>query len=196
MIGRRGQRGGMFRAAASVARGATRRGAFWVKGATVGLADVGWVSRRGVGAGCAAGGLPGQLIVGGIVGRTGTSAGRRGGKSGAGGHSRRTLAPSRASHSAGRRDPGQSSHKSLLVVGSLVGVLSLTSVLLRAMQGAPLTPDAAYGLVSAQSRASLGAIFNTRVGAHPNRWRAIYIHHSKTASGSAATVSPVDGGCG
>jgi hypothetical protein len=84
----------------------------------------------------------------------------------------------------------------LLVVGSLIGVLSLTSVLLRAMQGAPLTPDAAYGLMSTDGRASLGAVFNTQVGAHPNRWRAIYIHHSKTAGGNAASVSQVEGACG
>jgi hypothetical protein len=78
----------------------------------------------------------------------------------------------------------------------LVGVLALTSVLLRAMQGAPLTPDAAYGLVASDSRRSLQVVFNTQVGANPGRWRSIYVHHSKTAGGNAGTVSQTEGGCG
>jgi hypothetical protein len=75
-------------------------------------------------------------------------------------------------------------------------VLTLTSVLLRAMQGTPLTPDAAYGLMTSDSRSSLQAVFNTEVGAQPSRWKAIYVHHSKTPGGNAASVSRVEGGCG
>jgi hypothetical protein len=84
----------------------------------------------------------------------------------------------------------------MLVVASLVAVLALTGVLLRAMQGAPLTPDAAYGLMSADSRRSLSVIFNTQVGAHPARWKSIYVHHSKTPGGNESTISQTQGGCG
>ena len=84
----------------------------------------------------------------------------------------------------------------MLVIGSLVGVLVLTSVLLRAMQGAPLTPDAAYGLMSSDSRRSLSVVFNTRVGANPGRWKSIYVHHSRTPAGNASSVSQADNGCG
>jgi hypothetical protein len=68
--------------------------------------------------------------------------------------------------------------------------------LLKAMHGAPLTADAAIGGLGSDSRGSVEAVFNTRVGAHPSRWKAIYIHHSKTPSGNAASVSQVEGACG
>jgi hypothetical protein len=82
------------------------------------------------------------------------------------------------------------SRRSFLVLSSLVGVLTLTSVLLRAMQGAPLTPDAASSLMATESRASLNVIFRTEVAPQPNRWKAIFIRHSRTAGGSAVTLSP------
>lgn len=88
------------------------------------------------------------------------------------------------------------SRRSFVVLGSLVGVLTLTSVLLRAMQGAPLTPDAASSLMASESRASLNVIFNTQVTPRPNRWSAIYIHHSRTTAGSAQDVSRTPDGCG
>jgi len=126
------------------------------------------------------------------VARYGTSTGRRGG------HTRRNLAPSRGRKSPTRRDQrgGGVSHRAVWTIGSLVGVLSLTSVLLRAIQGAVMTPDAAYGMASIKGRAGLGGVFATQVGAQPSRWKAIYIHHSKTPGGNAATVSLVDGACG
>lgn len=74
-----------------------------------------------------------------------------------------------------------------------MGVLTLTSVLLRAMQGAPLTPDAASSLMASESRSSLNVIFQTQVPSTPNRWKAIFIHHSRTAGGSAATLTPSGG---
>jgi hypothetical protein len=59
-----------------------------------------------------------------------------------------------------------------------------------------MTPDAAYGMASTEGRASLDGVFATQVGAEPSRWKAIYIHHSKTPGGNAASVSQVDGACG
>ena len=90
-----------------------------------------------------------------------------------------------------------SSRRSFIVLSSLVGVLTLTSVLLRAMQGAPLTPDAASSMMVSDSRASLDVIFNTRVQNLPNRWQSIYVHHSKTAGGNVGTLAgSSEQGCG
>lgn len=88
------------------------------------------------------------------------------------------------------------SRRSFVVLSSLVGVLTLTSVLLRAMQGAPLTPDAASSLVASDSRAAMGVIFNTQTRAPLNRWTTIYIHHSRSPRGSAKTLVQADGVCG
>jgi hypothetical protein len=88
------------------------------------------------------------------------------------------------------------SRRSFTVLASLVGVLTLTSVLLRAMQGAPLTADAASSLVASDSRAALGVIFNTEAAPHPTRWKSIYIHHSHTARGGAQSLTQTDGDCG
>lgn len=65
----------------------------------------------------------------------------------------------------------------------------MTSVLLRAMEGTPLTADAATGLMASESRAALNVIFNTEAPSPANRWKAIFVHHSRTAGGSAATLT-------
>jgi N-acetyl-anhydromuramyl-L-alanine amidase AmpD len=88
------------------------------------------------------------------------------------------------------------SRRSFTVLASLVGVLTLTSVLLRAMQGAPLTADAASNLVASDSRAALEVIFNTEAPPQVNRWNAIYIHHSRTTNGGAQTLIHGEQGCG
>src|SRR3954470_16862455 len=93
-------------------------------------------------------------------------------------------------HPSPRRSKTQHppTHRSFIVLSSLVGVLTLTSVLLRAMQGAPLTPDAANGVGTlGGARSALSVIYNTAVPAHPTRWKSIYIHHTRqTAAASAA----------
>ncbi|HSI32031.1 MAG: N-acetylmuramoyl-L-alanine amidase [Phycisphaerae bacterium] len=87
----------------------------------------------------------------------------------------------------------QAPRRGLVVFGSLIGVLGLTGVLLRAMQ-TPLTADAAtttmpsYGAVPDPSRALL-AVFNTRVPAPAHRWKAVYVHHTRTTNGSAALLA-------
>lgn len=88
------------------------------------------------------------------------------------------------------------SRRSFLVLSSLVGVLTLTSVLLRAMQGAPLTADAASSLVANDSRAAMGVIFNTQTAAKAGRWTTIYVHHSRTGSGNAQSLAQPNSGCG
>jgi hypothetical protein len=88
------------------------------------------------------------------------------------------------------------SRRTFTVLSSLVGVLTLTSVLLRAMQGAPLTADAASSLMASDTRAALDVVFQTRVPAEPERWRSIYVHHSRTPAGNAASLAIGDAGCG
>src|SRR5690349_20194389 len=66
-----------------------------------------------------------------------------------------------------RKKQAQQPRRTFVVLSSLVGVLTLTSVLLRAMQGAPLTADAASGLMASDSRAALEVVFNTQVAPHP-----------------------------
>jgi hypothetical protein len=88
------------------------------------------------------------------------------------------------------------SRRSFHVLASLVSVLTLTSVLLRAMQGTPLTPDAASSLIASDSRAAMGVIFNTQTPPKPSRWNTIYIHHSRTPQGAAQTLAQGKGGCG
>jgi hypothetical protein len=90
----------------------------------------------------------------------------------------------------GRQAVKKQSRRSFIVLSSLVGVLTLTSVLLRAMQGAPLTPDAASSLIAGgDSPTALRVIFNTQVAPLPHRWQTIYIHHSRTARGDAASLA-------
>jgi hypothetical protein len=105
--------------------------------------------------------------------------------------------------SARRQQPSRSQQqqqqprRSFLVLSSLVAVLTLTSVLLRAMQGAPLTPDAASSaLIGGAGGSGLAVIFNTAVPAHPSHWKSIYIHHTRTANGNAASLAVGDQGCG
>lgn len=86
------------------------------------------------------------------------------------------------------------SRRSFVVLASLVGVLTLTSVLLRAMQGTPLTPDAASSIMAMDSRDALRVIFQTQTPCRPNRWSSIYIHHSKTPA--LPHSSPAQGAAG
>ena len=100
---------------------------------------------------------------------------------------KQTKQPTRQRDHRHRPQPNQT-QRSFVVLSSLVAVLTLTSVLLRAMQGAPLTPDSANGVVATGGASSAASvIFNTAVPAHPNRWKSIYIHHTRqTAAASAA----------
>jgi len=79
--------------------------------------------------------------------------------------------------------------RSFVVFVSLVGVLSLTSALLLALAPAPLRPDASASLFAAGNRASLDVVFQTRVAPSNDRWTSIYIHHSRTSSGSAVSLA-------
>jgi hypothetical protein len=78
--------------------------------------------------------------------------------------------------------------RSLIVLGSLVGVLSATSALLLAISPAPLAPEASGSLFAVDSPQSLEMIFQTDVPPQPGRWKFIYIHQSNTPSGDAVSL--------
>jgi hypothetical protein len=77
-----------------------------------------------------------------------------------------------------------------------MGVLTLTSALLLALAPAPLTPDASSSLFALNAPESMDVIFQTQASMRPGRWKYIYIHHSRTASGNALTLSDPNSGLG
>jgi hypothetical protein len=89
---------------------------------------------------------------------------------------------------------GTGSRRKFFVFVSLVGLLSLTSVLLLALAPAPLTPGTATSLFALDQPRSMDAVFETAVPVVKQRWGSIYIHHSRTASGSAHTLASRAGG--
>jgi hypothetical protein len=84
------------------------------------------------------------------------------------------------------------SERKFFVFISLVSVLTLTSALLLALAPAPLTPDTS-GSLFAVDAPSLARVFNTPVSTRSN-WKYIYVHHSKTAVGSASLLGERTGG--
>ncbi len=74
---------------------------------------------------------------------------------------------------------------------SLVATLTLTSALLLALAPAPLSPE--LGLIAIDNPRAMDVVFNTDKPAKENRWQYIYVHHSKTRSGSASTLGAADG---
>jgi hypothetical protein len=90
----------------------------------------------------------------------------------------------------------KNSHRKFIVFVSLVGLLTLTSAILLALAPAPLMPDAASSLFAIDAPSSLDVIFNTKVQSPPNRWKYIYVRHSRTASGNALTLGQTNGMAG
>jgi len=83
--------------------------------------------------------------------------------------------------------------RKFIVFSSLICVLTLTSALLLALAPAPLSPDAT-SLFAISQPDSMDAVFQTRKPAEAGRWKFVYIHHSKTRSGSAQSVDQSAGG--
>jgi hypothetical protein len=86
------------------------------------------------------------------------------------------------------------SHRKFVVFTSLIGVLTFTSALLRALAPAPLRPDAAASLFAIDAPDSMDAIFQTEVTPTSTRWKYIYIHHSRTPGGDALSLGQATGG--
>lgn len=120
--------------------------------------------------------------------------------------SRRTASSGRSSAaksgarkpSAGsRRDDSASpaaSRRKFFVFLSLAGLLTGTSALLLALAPAPLRPDTAASLFALEPPKSMDVIFETANPVAPGRWKYVYVHHSQTPSGNAATLASRPGG--
>jgi hypothetical protein len=90
----------------------------------------------------------------------------------------------------------QRRQRKIVVFSTLLGVLTLTSALLMALEPAPITPDAASSLFAVDEPRSMDAVFVTATPVPAGRWRYVYIHHSRTASGNALTLGQQTHGVG
>lgn len=83
----------------------------------------------------------------------------------------------------------------LIVGGALLAALGLTTALLALLSPSPLDPDISGRLfASGEAPRSLEPdafepIFRTSEQARRGRWSAVYIHHSNTTGGNAATLA-------
>ena len=82
----------------------------------------------------------------------------------------------------------KNSHRKVVVFSTLVTVLTLTSALLLALAPAPLAPEASSSLFAIEAPQTMDAVFQTETPIRTARWKYIYIHHSRTASGNAMTL--------
>jgi len=80
--------------------------------------------------------------------------------------------------------------RKIVVLGSLIGVLTLTSALLLYLAPPPLAGETSYDNLWAADGADnhlTGSLFQTRVTATQGHWKSIYIHQSSTRAGSGAS---------
>jgi hypothetical protein len=89
---------------------------------------------------------------------------------------------------------GVGSRRKFYVLVSLVGLLSLTSVLLLALAPAPLTQGTSTSLFAIDKPPSMDAVFATAVPVAKQRWNSIFVHHSGTASGNGDSLAAGAGG--
>ncbi len=89
-----------------------------------------------------------------------------------------------------RTKPG----RNVVVLASLLGSLTLASILLLVWEPAPLTPDAARHLVAQREERWLDQIYDTATAVKAGRWQCIYIHHSRGTEGNALTLGERIGG--
>ena len=89
---------------------------------------------------------------------------------------------------AGNSKAQQASQRKVVVFAALLAVMTATSALLLALAPAPLAPGAASSLFAVGSPDSLDAIFQTSTPMSDGQWRYVYVHHSRTPAGSAATL--------
>jgi hypothetical protein len=93
---------------------------------------------------------------------------------------------------ATQQKPG--SQRKVIVFMALLTVMTATSALLLALAPAPLAPGAVSSLFAVGTTDSLDPIFQTSAPMEAGRWKYVYIHHSKTDGGSAASLGESGGG--
>lgn len=74
-----------------------------------------------------------------------------------------------------------------------MGILTVTSAVLRALAPAPLMGDGGASLMALEN--SLDKVLQTEPSP-PGRWKYIYIHHTQTAAGNAIALGRQHGGLG
>jgi hypothetical protein len=84
-------------------------------------------------------------------------------------------------------------NRRVAVFVTLVGMIAFTSVLLLVLAPPPVTPSNWRSLFALDAPQSLDVVFQTQIPVTSNRWRYIYIHHSRTTSGDAVTLSQQSG---
>jgi len=115
----------------------------------------------------------------------------------------RTARTASRNTSSGRASAGRAAGKSaaasrrkFFVFLSLVGLLTGTSALLLALAPAPLKPESAASLFALDTPKSMDVIFETTNPVAGGRWKYVFVHHSQTPSGNAATLAARPGGLG
>ena len=110
--------------------------------------------------------------------------------------SKTTRTPAKRTTSAKTKSAEPAGKRKVVVFGSLIVVLSLTSALLLALEPGRLSPDHPTGLFAVDSHAALDPIFDTHVPAAGGRWKYIYIHHSASSEGNALSLAKSPAGLG
>jgi len=88
------------------------------------------------------------------------------------------------------------SNRKIVVLTSLVAMLTLASAILLLLAPPPLAAEGFNSLSAADHGPFLDDIFKTSVQARGDQWKYIYIHHSDTPGGNAATLAiPGSGLC-
>jgi hypothetical protein len=87
------------------------------------------------------------------------------------------------------------SRRNVVVLVSLLGSLTLTSILLLVMAPAPL-PATVKSLYAVEQLDRIDLVFDTRQAIRPQRWRYIYIHHSKSIEGNSSMLARGNGTMG
>jgi len=87
----------------------------------------------------------------------------------------------------------KNSHRNLVVLSSLVGVLTLTSALLLAISPPSLSPESSSSLSAVERDQLTDAVFGTEAVSQPGHWQYVYVHHSHTLSGAANALLTPDG---
>lgn len=81
-----------------------------------------------------------------------------------------------------------------MVLASLVGILTVTSAVLRAIAPDPLVGDGSAASLLAMEN-SLDKVLQT-VPSAPGRWKYIFVHHTRTPAGNAAALAQQQGALG
>ncbi len=96
----------------------------------------------------------------------------------------------------GAGSPSRRSRRKVAVLACLLFSLVATSLLLLALAPSPLLPDVARTLVATDQDQLIDQAMETRVALRSEHWHYIYIHHSKSAGGDAASMGGKTGGMG